>query len=401
MRTGAWHQCGDRSQKIVIEELQNGKGVGAVLSPRDLAFEGAKGYATQYCGLGAEVAIDPQFYNPSYRNPRLSSYPTDSFRVSISNLLAIGTQQLATFAKQLEQENAELGASVLIAPAVLYEAGRADIIDLNMRLLKVAKTVGDELGIPTLSTVFLGRSVTQSDDATNAVLSAATSEACNGWYFGFEFPDPERIPSPKASVKRFCRSALALACTGLPVLHAYAGPMAILSVPFGADAVGVGHFKNLWHFHRSRWTSSQPSRRGGPEIPPPPRFFSRELWGTIVYPDEVRLLASSIQSNILHLSPFSGQVGQGLNWDRWSACKHLVSIICDEVATIAALQAPRDALAHSKNLLHSALSNLASIASSGLRLRDDADAYQANWLASLEELEQEEASNFEYLELVK
>jgi len=400
MKTGAWHQCGDRSQKMVVEELQTGKGVGVVLSPRDLDYKGATKYASEYRSLGADVAIDPQFHTPSFSNPHLSSYPTHAFRMSIANLVGIGEQQLSAFAKKLEEENSKLGATVLIAPAVLYEAGRADVDDLNRRLFRVSKAVGDSLGVPTLATVFLARSVTQSDAATNAALSSATSGNCDGWYFGFEFPDAERLPSNKDSVVRFCRSTLALACTGLPVLHAFAGPMALLSIASGARAAGVGHFKNLWRFDRDRWSPPKQKQKGGPKKPPP-RFFSKALWGTIVYPDEVRQLGTSLQTRVLQPSPFSMPVGQGLDWDRWSASKHLVSVVCDEVAAVAALVQPVAAVSHAKRVLQQAVRNHAAIAATGLRLRDDADAYQAVWLAALRDVEKACAQDLNYLELLR
>ena len=108
-----------------------------------------------------------------------------------------------------------------------------------------------------------------------------------------------------------------------------------------------------------------------------------------------------MQARILQLSPFSTQVGRGLDWDRWSACKHLIRIVCDEAATTASQQTPLAAVAYVKGILQQAVTNLAAIASTGLRLRDGTDVYQANWLAAMEEVEQEKASDFDYLLLVK
>lgn len=58
MRRGSWHQCGDKSQKLVKEELQSGVGVGVIISPRDLSFPNAVGYSNEYRDLGAAVLID-------------------------------------------------------------------------------------------------------------------------------------------------------------------------------------------------------------------------------------------------------------------------------------------------------------------------------------------------------
>ena len=96
-----------------------------------------------------------------------------------------------------------LRADAVIAPAVVYEAGRADIVQLNARLFAAAKQVADDLKIPVYATVVLGRSVTASDKTMQNVLSQATALSCDGWYFGFEFED-ERLPSVRETVRRCC-----------------------------------------------------------------------------------------------------------------------------------------------------------------------------------------------------
>jgi hypothetical protein len=90
-------------------------------------------------------------------------------------------------------------------------------------------------------------------------------------------------------------------------------------------------------------------------------------------------------------------VTTNLDWDRWSAAKHLVSILCDEVATLAACPSLQVARAHAKTLLSGATSNLGRVAAGGLHLRDGADAYQAAWLSAIVELEQEAGSDLAYL----
>lgn len=62
MKRGVWHQFGDRSQKLALEQLEQGVGVGVVISPRDLAQNKAIEYAPQYRAAGGDVLYDPQFY---------------------------------------------------------------------------------------------------------------------------------------------------------------------------------------------------------------------------------------------------------------------------------------------------------------------------------------------------
>src|ERR1035441_9599894 len=127
MRRGAWHQCGDRSQLLVEEQLQQGSGVGVILSPRDLTRANALKYAESYRGFGAEVLIDHQFHVPDFTNPRLNSYPISAFRVAVSSLKQLSDSELTELKNQLRIDNSELLTDAVIAPAVLYEAGRQDI----------------------------------------------------------------------------------------------------------------------------------------------------------------------------------------------------------------------------------------------------------------------------------
>jgi hypothetical protein len=89
MRRGPWHQCGDRSQKIVREQLEHGTGVGVVISPRDLSLQRAIEYAQDYHDRGAQVLVDQQFYEPAFLNQNLDSYATSEYRRSVSDFRKI------------------------------------------------------------------------------------------------------------------------------------------------------------------------------------------------------------------------------------------------------------------------------------------------------------------------
>lgn len=399
MRRGPWHQFGAISQLLALEQLQQGAGVGVIISPRDLAQNKAIEYAQRYHGLGAHVLIDQQFYVPSFTNRNLTSYPISQYRTKLSQLQQLSNSDLAALATELYTINNKLKTDGLIAPASVYEAGRPDIIQLNARLFDAAKQAGDRLGIPTYATVILGRSASSSNQVLNTILSQATALNCNGFYYGFGF-SPERIPSSREAVLRCCTAGLTLACTGLPVLHAYAGPMALLSLGFGAKGTAIGHNQNLWRFTRSRWAPS-PSQGGGGDAPP--RFFSSNLWGTITYPDEITQLNVALRNQVLTHSPFSTAVSSTppfVGWPRWDANKHLVSVICSEVSNIAANNDPRANANAAIALLQGAVTLHGNIAASGVTLRDDTNAYQGNWLAAMNDLLINHSSDFDYLALL-
>ena len=197
MRRGAWHQCGHVGQKIVAELLAINVGVGAVISPKDLALDNASRYSEKYRELGADVLLDPQFYEPEYSAGKLNTYPTAQFRQSIGALGALQPGAMGGLSKALEDENRVLGTAAVIAPAIPYEAARPDIIDLNARLFSAAKAAGDEIGVPTYATVVLGQSST-SEGVANTILSSATALNSDG------LSTPERFcsgfPEQKCSI---------------------------------------------------------------------------------------------------------------------------------------------------------------------------------------------------------
>src|SRR5439155_16910414 len=157
-----WHQLGDRSQRLVREQLTAGNGVGVIVSPRDLKLENAARYAEAYRGLGASVLCDQQFYVPEFSNAHLVSYPTSRHRVSVSDLIQIDDAELAALRDNLRAVSETLTVDAILAPAVLYQGGRPDLWRLNARLLGAAREVGAALGKPTYGTVVLARSATYS-----------------------------------------------------------------------------------------------------------------------------------------------------------------------------------------------------------------------------------------------
>jgi hypothetical protein len=399
MRRGPWHQFGDRSQRLALEQLEHGNGVGVVISPRDLTFQNAVRYAREYRELGADVMIDQQFYVPEFRNTRLNSYPIAEYRSRASQLSRIGDNALDGLAQRLHDIHESLGADGVIAPALAYEAGRRDIHELNARLFGAARRAGDALGIPTYATVMIGRSATSSEENVLEALSHATSLDSAGWYYGFEF-GLERIPTSLQSVMRCCAGGLLLACTGKPVLHAYAGPMALLSFGFGATATGIGHFQNLWHFSPRRWQASTGTGGGGDA---PPRLFSRALWGTIIYPDEVSQLPLQLQEQVLTRSPFCLPVfstPRG-SWQRWDANKHLVHVVCSVVAEMSVESDPETNAEFAIEVLEGAVALHAQIAAGGVQLADETSGYQRNWLTAMRSLQSERRADFRYLHLMR
>lgn len=398
MKRGAWHQCGDRSQRLVLEQLSAGHGVGVILSPRDLTRNKAVEYAAQYAELGAPVLFDPQFYVPDFSNDNLDTYGLSKFRTSLGTLGQISDSDVDQLAGELEALGSELGVCGVIAPAAMYEAGRPDVVVLNARLFEAAKMAGNALGVPTLASVTLAQSATNGDSTVVAAVEAATSINPDGWYYGFEFRE-ERIPSGRDAIRRCCDAGLSFAMTGKPVLHAYAGPMCLLSYAFGATGVGIGHSQNLWRFTRQRWETATGQGGGGDA---PSRFFSKNLWGTVIYPDETQLMSMALRTRVLTPTSFCQPVvaTPPAPWRRWDAGKHLVCALADVSAELAELGTARESADRADQRLAEAVTLYGELRGSGVAVRDNADAYQQNWRLAVADVLASRSADYDYLELL-
>ena len=348
--------------------------------------------------MGAAVLIDPQFYVPDFSNDNLDTYGLSEFRTSLGTLGQMAENELSDLASELATLGSALGVSGVIAPAAMYEAGRPDIAELNLSLFNAAKSAGDALGVPTYASVTLARSVTSSDSTVAAAVDAATAMNADGWYYAFEFKE-ERVPSSREAVRRCCDAGLSLAVTGRPVLHAYAGPMCLVSYGFGATGVGVGHSQNLWKFTRQRWET--PSGQGGGGDAPA-RFFSKTLWGTVVYPDETQVMSPALRAQVLTATPFCEAVVAipPTAWRRWDAGKHLVCALAEASAELAAIGTARASAERAGQGLAGAVALYGQIRESGMQLKDNSDAYQENWRLALSDVLASRAADYDYLELM-
>jgi hypothetical protein len=399
MTPGAWHQFGDRSQKLALEQLQDGTGVGIVVSPRDISRSGLAEYLPEYKECGAQILIDLQFYVPGSRVGKLSTYEFNRFRRNVSGLANLSSRDFEQFEIALNHFVEEIEPNGIIAPGIVYEAGREDILDVNHRLLEVAISVGHATDLPVYSCVVLGASTLTSDEVLWATLSSATSLQADGWYFAQEMGN-DRIPSNLDIVRRCCEVILTLASTGLPVLHAFAGPMGVISPVFGASAIGVGHSQNVWKFARERWHPPSGSGGGGDA---PARLFCPALWGTIVYPDEFLLLPPRLRTQIYSPSPYSRSVSVATpqaSWNRWDANKHLVHHICRSTAPLFQSNQISVRRQRAESILRNAITLHQQISHSHVTLKDATNSYQQVWLNVIEDIFSRRRTDIDYLQAV-
>ena len=391
MRRGPWHQFGHQSQRLALEQLEAGTGEGVIISSRDLTEGKAAEYAPQYVDAGGDVLWDPQFYVPDATLGTLDKWNIAEHRQRVSGLNRVSPAGLGELAKELRRQNAVLKTAAVIAPAVIYEAGRPEIADLNAKLFGAAKQAGDDLGKPTYATIVVGDSAANADTTADVILSAATALPADGWYLAYEFPGEQRLPTDPGAVFRACRSGLRLALTGHPVLHGYAGPFGLLSPGWGATGVGIGHHQNLWQFKRTRF-DTPPEGGGGGDAPV--RHFSDPLWGTIVDPDELTLLSPALRQQVVTDSPYQQPR------TRQTAGKHLVCVICDRVRQLLALDDPAAAADAAIAHLAAAAGLYQQVRGTISQLKDNADAYHLNWRSAMQRLREEHGDDYDYLAML-
>ena len=382
MKPAVWHQCGDKSQKLVLEEIDHGLGTGVVISPRDLSPQNAESYAAKYHDRKVDVAVDPQFHDVRHNVGAINQWEFNNVREVVGSSRKVTPSQLDLLSKALHATNASVRATYVIAPGLVYDPGRPENLDVNRALFLAARRVGDKLGVPTLGTAVIGNAALASDTSFFSALSDATSVPADGWYYSVEF-GKARIPNNENEVYRAGRGLLSLSAAGLPVVHAFAGPTGLIGVGTGATVVAVGHTQNLWKFTRDRWA---PRAKGGGGGKAASRLFSRKLWGTLVYPDEIPLLPKTIAASLVEESPFAKPLRSETPFpklSRWDAGKHLVYVVGSELDRILAVPKIRDRCNESMRVLTEASALHSEFRTGGLTLKDETGGYQQPWLAAL------------------
>ncbi len=401
LKPGFWHQCGDRSQTIALEQLKLGNGVGVILSPRDLTYANAKLRGKQYEAHGASVLVDPQFYLPTSSLGPKDGWDLSPFHLPAAKLAKLSPTAVSALSRHLAAISKACSCSGIIAPAVILEAGHPEVVDANRVLFAAAKTAGDSIGVPTYCCIPVGHSVVQSSAEIANALAAATSNTSSGWLLAWEF-GAGRLPASTSAVQAFGSACVALATSGKPVLHLCAGPLAILSPAFGCKAAGVCHSQNTWKLDRSRFIKKKKGGGGGDA---PPRYFSSGLWGTLVFPDEYAALTPSQRAAVHTPTPFSLGVRATPPFNRaqlpkWDTNKHLLFAIGNRVKKLTALGSARAAAVAAKKDLDSAAGLHASIAASGKVLKDETAAYQQAWSKSIELVLAAHKNDYDFLDLL-
>lgn len=392
MESGVWHQLGANSQKITIEQLKNNNGVGVIISPKDLNKKKAIEYTDEYQSLNASILLDLQFYEPEYQHKNLTTYGLDSYRLPLSDLKKMPSINMASLSKDITELNKEVGSSAIIAPAMVYEPGNSELYNINEQLFSAAKLAGENLGLPVYATIVLGNGFAKSTELLEEALGQATNLKADGWYFACEV-NSGAIPSDMEEVEFICNAILTLAGTGVPLIHAFAGPSGLLSLACGSRSIAIGQHKTLWSFSRSRFQES--GRSGGQKIPS--RYFSDKLWSTIVLPDESTQISSSIWGKIKSSSPFHPISQNDESWLGNQKHNHLLYVLGNFYSSIlknSSQSICEDMVVHLKNAdeIYKEIAEVLGV------VKDNADSHQIVWAKALEQINADRSDDFNFLE---
>lgn len=398
-RDGVWHQLGYNLHKAAKELVEHGIGEGCILSAGDAEFSQHSRNAKMLRSAGSQVVIDTQFHTPSVTNARITSYPFNEARLLVTEEHRAGLLQLDQIAAAIEAVNREINAAAVLAPALIYEAGRPEIADLNGKLFTAAKIAGDALGVPTFATVSLDRAVLAAESELDRSMSHASSLGADGFYLCVEFSD-SKIASTLHELTAFGRACLHLALMEKPLLHGYAGPMSILSPGFGASSVGLCAYLSMWQFSRDRL---EPSEGGGRKHPP--RFFSKSLWSRVVIPDDLHFMGPELREQVLYHSPFSEILKEAdlsaVKWPRGQTEKHQVYVIGETVSGLLKVEGVRNRAEAANRFLDNAKMGHEHLKAHGISLRSiDETNFHATWMKALDSLLKTRLDDYDLLELL-
>ncbi len=400
MRSGLWHQLGDRGQKIALEQLQSGNGVGVILSPRDLSKPKAVEYSSKYREAGSEVIFDPQLYVPHSRVGKQATYEElIDFRVSASRLAEHSPSEFKTLSKVLRKIGRQFSCTAIMAPAIAMQAGQPEDLRVNLSMLDSARDAADRLDIPVFATIPIGESLVLSETELSDVLSVFTSKSVDGWILMMDLGSDGLCRNPR-HLAALCRSVLRLAQTGTNVMHGCAGPHCLLSLACGARGVGIAHSKNMWRLPLSRFEVAE----GGGGGAAPIRVFSTALWSTFVFPDEFVRLPKKLRRRVFEPSDWL-KINPGADeyipakYSQWDANKHLIHALGETVSELLELGTARRVLPRVKEIVHEAAS-LHDIVGQFYDPKDAAAEHHHAWLAVLNSVWMQQRADFDYLAML-
>ncbi len=401
MRQGVWHQVGHNLHLRTLAVVKAGIGEGSILSSGDATYDSHKKTAKLLRSAGSQVLIDTQFHTPSLTNPRIETYPYNKYRLALTGQLRAGQPQLDSLAETLEEVNRELRTVAILAPSLIYEPSRPDIVDLNSELFSTAKLVGDSLGTPTIATVGIDSAVAASSIELDNILGHCTSLGADGFYLCYEFPS-KLFRATVSDILTFSKTCLKLAACGVPLIHGYAGPLSLLSVGCGAQSVALSPFLSMWAFTKQRL---EPSTGGG-DGSQPRRFFSTTLWSRIAIPDDLFFVPQASVSGLLQIhSPFSNVLANSdlsvVKWTKGDSEAHAVWAMGDVLNSLLALKNYRQIARQVIQGLqvaqewHNHLREL----NAHLKAQEET-VYHQTWISALTRLLAENSDDFDFLELL-
>jgi hypothetical protein len=135
-----------RFEGILKNNLQESRGAAHQIRQKRIPQNGQS--FTPVNGLGilhGRLLLDLQFFRSTFENRHTPSYELDAYRQSVSELKKLSSSQLTGLTRSIEKLNRRFRTVGVIAPALMYEAERPDIADLNRTLFEAAKSAAEAI----------------------------------------------------------------------------------------------------------------------------------------------------------------------------------------------------------------------------------------------------------------
>ena len=382
-----YHQLGHQDEGRCLHMLQNGQGVGAILSPRHLDDNQLREYAQLFIHTGGELLVDPQFYNPVFLDEfddsplGLGDYTTHDLWNSSVQHSVVG---------RILAYQRELGVSRLIVPTPFAREGVTESwLDLVAGMTTVARewliTEGED--VPLLATLSVPAPITAAEDERARLLNRIVGFEVDGFYLALE---SSLFPADTDFLSGVLDMVFRLKQNRFTVLLGYSGYWAYLCFPFGLDAFASGGFDNRRSFSFLTWEIVESAPRRAPRN----RFCSTRLLGRISFSDEAELLHSkdlwaalddgSPYASILFEGRPPSEVDAAGQWKRAESFKHYLWT-CWCLAE-SFLEKPRDdRIQQVRQLASEAQSRYLAFQQAGVRFRAGSQAgHIGAWVTAFE-----------------
>ncbi len=377
-----YHQLGHNDQNRCLSLLKDGKGAGAILSPRNIKREDKlHEFAVEYKSTATELIIDPQLYSSFHLNPQ-----EDASQLENTSAWAdpnVGTPIL----KDALQRQQGLEPSKYLVPAPFASSITESWLTTVRNFVNGALEwqYVNNITHDLYSTIAISVNVLEDETARLQLLNAISGFSVRGFYLISDMPS--RATNPQA-LYGMLDLVFRLKRNGFNLLLGYTEPWAVLVFPFGLEGFASSGQKNRRVFHQGQWRGQQKSGGSAPKYFD---FWSLDLLDSIRFPtDADALVRSGLWKKLYSASPHAvifeergpKEVFKNRQWTLRDSFDNYSVMMCQLSAKYRHLDysARLDAV---RSMVSNAQAMQSQLAKHGVELRGDRKQFNI-WLETLD-----------------